>query len=97
MVVGGIIAETQRRFGSDRSQVEVVSNVNAHASARENLRPSSVEQGEVDDRQQEQDLHVGVLESRARLSMVICKEGVRMRVWGVGERCRVLYGLATKM
>lgn len=53
MVVGGIIAETQRRFGSDRSQVEVVSNVNAHASARENLRPSSVEQGEVDDRQQE--------------------------------------------
>jgi hypothetical protein len=86
VVVGGIIAETQHRLGSDRSGVGVVSNAIAHSPARGDLRPSSEERGDGDNDQEVQRLHGGVLECRARLSVVVCKEGVRMRVWDVGER-----------
>jgi hypothetical protein len=56
-------------------------------SSRNGLRPRSVERGDGDDSQEAQSFHGGALESRARLSIVVCKEGVRMRAWDVGERC----------
>jgi len=90
VVVGGIIAETQHRLGSDRSRVGIVSNTIAHSPARVDLRPSSEERGDGDNDQGVQSLHGGVLEYRARLSVVVCKEGVRMGLWDVGDRCSVV-------
>jgi hypothetical protein len=87
VVVGGIIPETQHILRIDRSGVGVVSNAIAHSPARDDLRPSSGERGDGNNDQEVQSLHGGVLECRGRLSVVGCKEGVRMRVWDVGERC----------
>jgi hypothetical protein len=86
VVVGGIIAESQHRLGCDRSGAGALSNAIAHSPARNDLGPSSEERGDSNDGQEVQRLHGGVLESRARLSVVVGKEGVRMRVWDVGER-----------
>ena len=82
--VGGVSAKTQRRLGIGRSIVGVVSSAIAHSPAGDDLGPSSVERGDGDDSQDVQGLHGGVLESRARLLVVVCKEGVRMR-FGDGE------------
>jgi hypothetical protein len=84
-VGGAFIAKTRGSLVGDRSRVGVVSS--AYWSSRNGLRPRSVERGDGDDSQKVQSFHGGVLESRARLSIVVCKEGVRMKAWDVGERC----------
>ena len=85
--VSGVVAKTQRILGGHRSRVGVVSDADAHSPSRNDLRPGSVDHGSGDDDQEVQGPHGGVLESRVRLSMVVCKEGVRMRFWDVGECC----------